>query len=178
MIDLYVGYVIDKLKDYISANYDGKIEFIYSNYVNVAEENRIKNKIIVSVVNISYEAIDISAQRYIPNGNGYIIQKTPLMLYVYVLFRAYFDDDKFLEGLRALSLIASFFLTNSNFNIKDNNDMLQLGLKDFEVFLQKDYKDCIGKNICSYCPSLLYKIGLIEIMTTGQSKNVAAIKNI
>ena len=49
MIDLYVGYVIDKLKDYISANYDGKIEFIYSNYVNVAEENRIKNKIIVVV---------------------------------------------------------------------------------------------------------------------------------
>ena len=163
MIDLYVKYIIDKLKIYISKKYDKNIDFIYSNCVNIVGDDRINNRIAVSVVNISNEPIDISAKKYIPNGNGYIVQKTPLMFYVYILFRSAFDGKNFLDGLRVLSLIASFFLTNCHFYVKDNDDMLDRGLKDFEILLQKDYKEYANKDVYSYSPALLYKIGLIEI---------------
>lgn len=178
MIDLYIKYVIDKLKNYMSENYDKNISFIYSNCVNIVENDNIKNKIVVSVVNISHEPIDISAQRYIPNGSGYILQKTPLMFYVYILFRSCFDSKSFIDGLKCLSLIASFFLTNCHFNVKDNEDMLQVGLKDFEVFLQKDCKEYMNRDTYSYTPSLLYKIGLIEVIATGEKVNIPSIKKI
>ncbi|UXX77727.1 DUF4255 domain-containing protein [Reichenbachiella carrageenanivorans] len=115
------------------------------------------DRVIMTLVNIEHETI---------GPKGHISSKDLLNLNVYVLFSASFSEGSYLEGLRYLSGILSFFQANRVLSHSNTPDM-EPGIDrlSFEIVKQdlQNMSHLWGAIGAKHLPSVLYKMRMVTI---------------
>eukprot|EP01132_Coremiostelium_polycephalum_P000723 gene723-896_t len=172
VFDTCIHTVLTELNNYLRtrAGYTETVQ--YSNYaelymqeLSTSEDHR--NRIVMSVVGITPENMNQNPTRYVPQGNGYIIQNMPINFYLHVLFSANYQGNSAIEGLKYLSYVVAFFQSKDHFTLQNTPSLQGTSLKEFSAFLVKsDYhqKEALWSGLnTAHTPSLIYKIGTIPI---------------
>jgi hypothetical protein len=90
-------------------------------------ERSMKNKVVISLVNIEEESALKNGQRFIRNpiGNGIEYTQPPVHLNLYLLFSATLPDaatsDDYERALNRLSLIIEFFQSKKSFTVRNSS---------------------------------------------------------
>ena len=136
------------------------------------------NTIGLNIVKIKSEDISISGKEYIYQADSFFERKKPANFYLYIFFHSFFQKDMYLDGLECLAGIAKCFLSYGYFSAQGQKEMIQLGLDDFNIFIEEEGSS-LGDNITkNYYPSLLYKVGLIHIHPERTKGTIAAVTKI
>lgn len=124
---------------------------------------RIRNKIVMAVHNITQETIISSYQRAQGDPAAAVVSP-PLYLDVHLVFTAYFTDVHYAEGLAQLSRLIGFFQSNPWFSrdrvpdLDPSFDKLSLA---FESLSPAELRDVMGMLGTKYLPSVFYKLRMI-----------------
>jgi len=128
------------------------------------------NKIIMSLVDIRQEDNNHNPQKYIQQGNHYVLRTVPMNFYIYLLFATHFKGEQALAGLRYLSSIIAFFQSKPTFTTQNTPSLQVDDLGEFSISLVKlDYqeKSALWSSLqATYTPSVLYKVGMVPIADT------------
>ena len=143
----------------------------------------LNNKIILSLINIEQEAFAANVQPSYQRTSQEDFNKmpTPLSVNLYVLFSAYYDRKNYLEGLRYLSSLISFFQQKPVFDqqntptLNDQIEKLQFQVVSLTLSELSQLWGTIG---AKYMPSIIYKIRMITYQMDGIREIVPDIKGI
>ncbi|MCI4670766.1 MAG: DUF4255 domain-containing protein [Bacteroidia bacterium] len=178
-----IGQILDSLKGMLDTYFRGtdmarKPEVVLGNVALVDAVNtstlQIRNKVIISLVNIEEENTLRYAQRqsFLPAQDGNtsrLINHNPtVFLNLYVLFSCPRDDDKYRESLDYLSTIVHFFQRQSVFY---QNDVPELGESEdierisFELYSLsfEQMNHLWGVLGGKYMPSVMYKVRIVPV---------------
>lgn len=92
------------------------------------QEGKLKNKVLISLVNVEEESTLKNGKYYIKNplNNGIEYLHSPVFLNLYLLFSATLPDaassDNYERALQRLSLIIQFFQSKKSFTIKNSHE--------------------------------------------------------
>lgn len=127
MISIATRLLADEVANYVVANQHSgsltKNDIILENIANLDGENNIelKNKIIISSVNIEEESTLKNQSPYVPKlSGGFDFVEPPVYLNLYLLFSCTFDSgnkDAYEIALHRLSLIIQFFQAKKTFTV-------------------------------------------------------------
>lgn len=158
MIYSAISTISQVINDYIRnrfATVEDKV--VVSNLVNPDGSVAVTepDKIILSLVNLQQETV---SQR----GKGGT--NRPINLNIFILFSASFEAENYLEGLRYLSGVISFFQSNKILNHSNTPDMdSEIDKLSFEIVNQdlQNLSHLWGTVGSKYMPSILYKVRMI-----------------
>jgi hypothetical protein len=134
-------------------------KLLVSNLVNIDGSNPITepDKIVLTLANIQQETI--SSKSKSSTGNT-------INLNLFLLFSVCFEEDNYLEGLRYLSSIISFFQSNKTLTHANTPDMdPEIDKLTFEMVNQdlQNMSYLWGNMGGKYLPSVLYKVRMVTI---------------
>ncbi|GAA5037981.1 hypothetical protein GCM10011506_35610 [Marivirga lumbricoides] len=158
MIYSAISTISQVINDYIRnrfATVEDKV--VVSNLVNPDGSVAVTepDKIILSLINLQQETV---SQR----GKGGT--NRPVNLNIFILFSASFEAENYLEGLRYLSGVISFFQSNKILNHSNTPDMdSEIDKLSFEIVNQdlQNLSHLWGTVGSKYMPSILYKVRMI-----------------
>ena len=151
MISEAIAFLREELSRYIVANQKdadsvGGIKLRPEDIIlgNIAvldsdQEGKLKNKVVISLVNLEEESTLKNGKYYIksPLNNGIEYLHSPVFLNLYLLFSATLPDsassDDYERALQRLSLIIQFFQSKKSFTIKNSHESSFARAKDNEV---------------------------------------------
>ena len=141
---------------------------------------KTKEKIVLSIVNVEEERVYRSVDIYRKNDNGLDEQVRPeARVNLYVLFVANLSD--YGEALKALAHVISFFQLRNSF---DSTVIPELSEREgrfvFELFALtfEQQNHLWGALGAKYMPSVMYKVGIIEIQDLQIEAEAAPVKEI
>ncbi|MTI22451.1 DUF4255 domain-containing protein [Fulvivirga sp. RKSG066] len=159
MIYSAVSVISELANDYITNRFgQSEQKIVVSNIVNPDGSMAVTepDKIILSLVNLQQETV--SHKNHSGNTNR------PINMNLFLLFSASFNDGNYMEGLRYLSAVISFFQANKVMNHRNtpelNNDIDKL---TFEIVNQdlQNQSHLWGTIGGKYLPSILYKVRMV-----------------
>lgn len=159
MIYSAVSTISSVVNDYLRNRFSTiEDKLIVSNLVNPDGSVAVTepDKIILSLVNLQQETVS-------HRGRGSSNQS--INLNVFLLFSASFEEANYLEGLRYLSGIISFFQANKVLNHSNTPDMdPDIDKLSFEIVNQdlQNQSHLWGTMGAKYMPSILYKTRMIS----------------
>ncbi|MEP0264353.1 DUF4255 domain-containing protein [Dokdonia sp.] len=140
-----------------------------------------QNKIIMSLIHIEQETVKpfYTKNQKVSNGN-YVASPQTERYNIYVLVTSYFDDYN--ETLKFLNASIQFFQEHQSLDATINSD-LPKGLQKLNFDLQKGGDYMQMHNLWSalgakYQPSVIYKMRLVTIASTGIDEFVPKITKI
>ena len=148
---------LEKVKEEIEKQLNNDIFFV-NNEEEIANN---LNKILLKIIFIQKEDINSNSQYYVQVGDNFISKKKPIFFSIFIAVISSFNEEKYLEGIKKLSLVAGFLQNNSSFQKVKHHDMIQNDLEDFVVTSEVYSKEKFGG--VSHFPFLIYKIGLIPV---------------
>jgi hypothetical protein len=187
MIDLSLNYIVNELNGYLPAT-DGSNNVVMGNIGFMESEEQsdiIRNKIVVSLVNLEEESTLKNGKSYLVDGSQVKFYQRPVHLNLYILIAANYGNDKYEMGLRNLSKVIEYFqshriITHLNSplpNVGDDVRSFELNMELFALtFEQVNYLwgSLGGKQV----PFVLYKGRLIIIKADKTSKEGTVIEQI
>lgn len=172
MIDVSVGYVRSVLDQYLvstlNAPVDTAVSGNLSGYEGDPHQNR--NKVVLTLVNLEYETTKQFSGGVRRDGNTSVQVNPAVHFNLDILISANFDD--YMESLKFLSAVISFFQENLAFTRASRPDMpAAITALKFEIENSPSEKmhnlwTALGSN---YVPSIVYKIRHVS-MQGGQVK--------
>jgi Pvc16 N-terminal domain len=135
----------------------------------------IKDKVVLTLVNVEEEKTLRNMPASIPVGSGYSYQNPPIVLNLYVLFSVNYHStlNSYDNSLIYLSEIIAFFQRKKTFTalntplLMDKNvDKLIFDLHSLSFEQMNHLWAVLGGK---YIPSVLYKVRLLEIQNTPES---------
>lgn len=196
MIHSSLQFLVHELNEYLSLRTqmgDPSVKRIYLSGI-ASQEGLLfpKNSLAMALINIEEERYykDQSTTRL--NPSGIVEHLNPeIKLNLYILIAANFQDkanadasDNYLEGLKQLSYVISFFQSKSVFTSENSPSITSFGsnIKKLAVELfscnfeqLSNFWTVIGTN---YLPSVLYKIKLLSIQENAFSDMSVPIEKI
>ncbi len=181
-MDKYIDVVLKEIDKYLRSECDCNEEvLLFSNYFhNFGNVDKQRDNIIVNIADINVKNdLGSNIPRYIKNGENFVVKKTPLQMYIHLFFLSHYSNSNALEGIRILSCIAGFLKENIHFSSKQIPEMNKRKMNDFNIVLENDDDKLFSKLMIPYMPSLLYKIGPIQVCGQTYSNTVVVpIKNV
>ncbi len=168
MIYSAVSTISSVVNDYLRNRFSTiEDKLVVSNLVNPDGSVAVTepDKIIMSLVNLQQETVS-------HRGRG--ASNKAVNLNVFLLFSASFEENNYLEGLRYLSGIISFFQANKVLNHSNTPDMdPDIDKLSFEIVNQdlQNMSHLWGTMGAKYMPSILYKTRMISF-TDGFLNNL------
>lgn len=168
MIYSAVSTISSVVNDYLRNRFSTiEDKLVVSNLVNPDGSVAVTepDKIIMSLVNLQQETVS-------HRGRG--ATNKAVNLNVFLLFSASFEENNYLEGLRYLSGIISFFQANKVLNHSNTPDMdPDIDKLSFEIVNQdlQNMSHLWGTMGAKYMPSILYKTRMISF-TDGFLNNL------
>jgi Pvc16 N-terminal domain len=151
-----------QLNEFLSSEYGlSEDRVVVSSLVDLRGNvgSQIENKIVITLLNVEEE-------KSIRNGQlqAYSGMNPPLFINLYVLFSANFQDTNYLESLKFISSVISFFQGKNVFD-KMNTPMLsdnvdKIILEFFNTDLQQ-LTNLWGMIGAKYLPSVVYKVKML-----------------
>ena len=120
---------LEKVKKEVEKQLDNDVFFV-NNEEEIANN---LNKILLKTISIQKEEISSNSQYYVQVGDNFISKKKPIFFSIFIAVISSFYKEKYLEGIKKLSIVAGFLQNNSSFQKVKNHDMIQNGLEDFVV---------------------------------------------
>lgn len=160
MIHEVVPAVVSELNDYLAARLDaepGKV--VIGNLMNQDGTIGLKqeNKIVCSLINIERDG---SRQQYYPGSNP------PVAVNLYVIFYAYFTPANYLEALKFISGVITFFQQRSSFESSDTPLMPASADKilfEIENIHWRELGSVFQYLGINYTPSIIYKVRTLRM---------------
>ncbi len=168
MIYSAVSTISSVVNDYLRNRFSTiEDKLVVSNLVNPDGSVAVTepDKIIMSLVNLQQETVSHRGR----GGSNKAVN-----LNVFLLFSASFEENNYLEGLRYLSGIISFFQANKVLNHSNTPDMdPDIDKLSFEIVNQdlQNMSHLWGTMGAKYMPSILYKTRMISF-TDGFLNNL------
>lgn len=202
MISLAAGLIRDELSRFIVNNKRNDDQIVAGDILlaNIAElENTefldLRNKVVITVVNIEEESTLKNRPNYIPNasGTGKAYNQPPVSVNLYVLFSATLGDtvNAYEFALHRVSLVIEFFQSKRLFTVQNSpqsvvgqdpaftpleREILRLAPELYTLTFEQInhlWGALGGKQV----PSVMYKIRLVEI-ASRESRPAPAIEEI
>jgi len=138
------------------------------------------NKIVCSLVNFEEEKIR-SGGTFTTSGN--VRQNPPINLHLYLMYSSTYQEEQqnYLEGLRLLSLVISFFQRKQVFTTHNTPDLPGESQKiTFNMFSAdtSNLSNLWGTIGAKYMPSVVYQVRLISIFDDQIFDEVRDIKGV
>lgn len=173
MFDTCIKIILNDLNRYIKTKAGlNEDQVVYATHTDLATEqettpNQYTNKVIMSLVDIVHQETAQNPNKYVRQGDQYIIKSLPINFYLYLLFSANFKGEHGIQGLNYLTKVIAFFHSKSYFTSKNTPDLPYPELEGMSVSLVKfdnEQKSALwGSLNATYMPSVLYKVGLIPV---------------
>tara|TARA_B100000965_G_scaffold303641_1_gene262374 strand:+ start:5622 stop:6158 length:537 start_codon:yes stop_codon:yes gene_type:complete len=159
MINNVVLSISDRLNEFIKNKLSiTEDKIVVSSLVDINKNlnQEVENKVSVFLLNIEEDKISKNSQfQASPNQNP------PIIVNIYIMFAAYFNNSNYLESLRYISLVIEFFQINNVFD-SSNTPLISTGIDKLYVEISNVSIDEINRlwsNIgTNYVPSIAYKI--------------------
>ena len=159
MINNVVLSISDRLNEFIKNKLSiTEDKIVVSSLVDINKNlnQEVENKVSVFLLNIEEDKISKNSQfQTSPNQNP------PIIVNIYIMFAAYFNNSNYLESLRYISLVIEFFQINNVFD-SSNTPLISTGIDKLYVEISNVSIDEINRlwsNIgTNYVPSIAYKI--------------------
>jgi hypothetical protein len=184
MIHIAIGYVASELNAYLNlrspASTPNRIVPGSLFDLNGIINSKTKDKIVLSIVNVEEERVYRSVDIYSKNNNNPGEQVRPeARVNLYVLFVANLGD--YSEALKALAHVISFFQLRNSFDYsiipdlskRDGRFVFELYSLTFEQ--QNHLWGALG---AKYMPSVMYKVGIMEIQDLQIEAEVPLVEEI
>ncbi len=174
VLETYLQTILTEANSYIKTKTASTEDWvIYLNYTDLQlspTPATYDNKIIMSLVDIQQEDNNHNPQKYVQQGNHYVLRAVPMNFYIYLLFATNFKGEQALAGLRYLSSIIACFQSKNTFTTQNTPSMQVDGIGEFPISLVKlDYqeKSALWSSLqATYTPSVLYKVGMVPVADT------------
>ena len=164
---------LEKVKKEVEKQLDNDVFFV-NNEEEIANN---LNKILLKTISIQKEEISSNSQYYVQVGDNFISKKKPIFFSIFIAVISSFYKEKYLEGIKKLSIVAGFLQNNGSFQKVKNHDMIQNGLEYFVVTSEVFSKEKFGE--VSQYPFLIYKIGLIPVLQNDLIPEIVpSVKNL
>lgn len=183
MIGKVTEYIVKELNTYfglLSSSTDNYV--VADSLFNSAGEynSDTKNKLLLSLANIerdkTYHSIDIYKKT--ENGNSQIIRPV-IKVNLYFLFIA--NSNDYQESLKAISRVIAFFQHRNSFEIEadvaTSNKKSRLIFELFSLSFEQQ-NHVWGMFGGKYIPSVMYKVGILDIQDERVEGEVAPVEEI
>lgn len=182
MIDTSLTLIKDKLNEFLREKNDlDRNKALLSNMINQDGSIAVKgqNHVVISLVNVEHETVISTYNRNVPAGENKVgIVNPPVYVNIYVLIMCYFEGENYLEGLKYLSHVISFFQTNCVFN-RDNLPGLSAGVDKLTFELSSidpsSLSYVLSMTGAKYLPSVYYKVRMFTFQNYAIRSEVAVI---
>ena len=77
------------------------------------------DKILLKIIFIQKEDINSNSQYYVQVGDNYVSKKKPIFFSIFIAVISNFSKERYLEGIKKLSLVAGFLQNNNSFQNVD-----------------------------------------------------------
>jgi hypothetical protein len=124
----------------------------------------IKDKIVMTVYNITRENMVSTFTPARPGGDAYAIVSPPIYINLHLMFMANFSEKNYSEGLAAISILISFFQQRPYFtpaNTPDLHPGVHKLTLEMENLTPVDVNYVMGILGTKYLPSAFYKLRLL-----------------
>ncbi len=144
--------------------------------------DNIENKVIISIINLEHERTVKHMGGYIPdNQGGFNKVNPPVHLNIYLLISANYNSDNYLEALKMLSAVISFFQASRVFSSSDYPDLDplidRLTFEIYNVPIQELSHVWSGIG-AKYVPSMVYKVRMVGIQKGEIKEEVPAVSGL
>ena len=160
MIYQAISTISQVINDYLKNRFSiVEDKVVVSNLVNADGSVAVTepDKIIISLANLQQETV---------SHRGKAGTNKPVNLNLFILVSAHFESENYVEGLRYLSGVISFFQANKTLNHANTPD-LDNGIEklSFEIVNQdlQNLSHLWGSIGSKYMPSVLYKVRMVSI---------------
>ena len=181
MIDLTMAQVVDEMNAYLNLRAPGQDPervLVGSLFDPVGVSNAsLKDHIVVQIVNIEENSVYRSMETHRTRSDGMHERVRPAVrINLYILFVA--NMAKYVEALKAISLVIAFFQNRFAFAITGNGNgpskvIFELYSMTFEQ--QNHLWASLG---AKYMPSVIYKAAILEISDTQVEAEVPPVEEI
>jgi len=169
MIHLAIKHIVEELKSYLNlrSGFLSQNPIVAGSLFTVNQEidERTKNKIVLTLVNIQedrvYRSVEVFKRR--PDGTSEIV-KPEVKVNVFILFMANFDAYE--ESLKGIAQVVAFFQHRQVFdfsvipNLADREGRMTFDLFSPTFEQQNHLWGTLG---AKYMPSVIYKAGIFDI---------------
>lgn len=182
MIDQAVAHVVSELNGYFHVRSQQPDRALAGNLFDLdgTINNNTADKVVVLLVNVeedhTYRSVDVFEKR--SDGTSERVQP-PVKVNLYVLFVANFST--YGEAMKALSQVVSFFQHRRYFDFASIPGLTdQEGRMTFELHSMtfEQINHLWGALGSKYMPSVLYKIGLLDVRDRQLEAEVAPVRDI
>ncbi|WP_196893065.1 DUF4255 domain-containing protein [Aureivirga marina] len=142
-----------------------------------------ENKILLTLVDINKETVVGNQREYIRTENGgFRPKRRDLHLNLTILFSAYFNETNYLEALKYLSNVISFFHAKPVFTTENTSRMANTSIQKLTFHLHhsdSNTKNNMWSNLgAKYMPSVLYKVSMAIFEDTTIRAEIPEIKDV
>jgi hypothetical protein len=178
MISSALDSIVEELNQFLKVKFQmSENRAVLSNLINLDGSTAIKesNKIVVSLASIQEERLGVQKSR----TSISVGDKPPVYLNLYVLFSAQFDEKLYLESLKFISAVISFFQSRNVFTPSDTPsldkgiDKVVMKIENMDIREQSSLFSTLG---AKYLPSVYYKLRMLSIDEETLDYSTGAIK--
>lgn len=129
-----------------------------------------RDKIVMNVYNITRENVISTYTPSIPGKDAFAIVQAPIYIDLHLMFMANFTNQRYPDGLEAISRIISFFQQNPWFNQSNAPDLdPEVGkiTLELESLSPVDVNYVMGMLGTKYFPSAFYKLRMLPFASTA-----------
>lgn len=160
MIHEVLPAVVSELNNYLASRLDAESDkVIIGNLVNQDGSIGLKeeNKVICSLINIERDG---SRQMYLPGQNP------PVAINLFVIFYAYFSPTNYLEALKFISGVITFFQSRSSFDSSDTPNLPSEADKilfEIENIPWRELGSVVQYLGINYTPLIIYRVRTLKM---------------
>ncbi|MBX7224103.1 MAG: DUF4255 domain-containing protein [Blastocatellia bacterium] len=140
------------------------------------------NKVVMFLANLKHETIISTYNRTVPTKTDvYAVVAPTLYIDVYVLFLANFYDQRYAQGLGAISQTISFFQQNPVFthvNLPDLDPVIDKLTFEFVNLEISELNYLMGMIGSKYLPSVYYKVRMIPFQSAAMQGQVSPARGL
>lgn len=182
MIDRAVSFVVDELNEYFNVRSESPDRAAAGSLFDLDGnvESTLKNKVVVSLVNVerdrTYRSVETFEKRV--DGVGERVQP-PVKVNLYLLFIGNFSD--YAEAMKAVSQVVGFFQHRPSVAYASVPALSELeGRMTFELcsLTFEQINHLWGALGGKYVPSVLYKVGIVDLRDRQLEAEVAPVTEI
>jgi hypothetical protein len=161
MIDNAIFHIASELNQQLKASFGLNEDLVVVS--NMLEQDgglasHLKNRIVVSLVNIEKDSVPLRQQSFTAPGNQ------PQYFNLYLMFASCFSGIHYQEGLKYISSTISYFQQHAVFDRK-NSPALDKNINklilDIENLAMQELSSLWGMLHGKYLPSVLYKVRMV-----------------
>lgn len=160
MIHEVLPAVVSELNNYLASRLDAESDkVIIGNLINQDGSIGLKeeNKVICSLINIERDG---SRQMYLPGQNP------PVAINLFVIFYAYFSPTNYLEALKFISGVITFFQSRSSFDSSDTPNLPSEADKilfEIENIPWRELGSVVQYLGINYTPLIIYRVRTLKM---------------